>query len=73
VKEVGGAIIDHLRSKYPRQRPKTNRPTLHGKNETRFAPKLPWRRRRSGSSLPGSRVCEVDEARTDSGGCERNQ
>ena len=24
-----------------RQRPKTNRPTLHGKNETRFAPNCP--------------------------------
>ena len=41
MKEMGGAIIDHLRSKYPRQRPKTNRPTLHGKNETQFAPNCP--------------------------------
>ena len=41
MKEMGGAIIDHLRSKYPRQRPKTKRPALHGKNETQFAPNCP--------------------------------
>ena len=35
------SLRQHLRSKYHRQRPKTNRPTLHGKNETRFAPNCP--------------------------------
>ena len=40
--------------------------TWRGRNE--IGPKLPWRRRRSGSSLPDSRSCEVDEARTESRG-----
>ena len=72
MKEMGGAIIDHLRSKSPTAtKNKYAVATWQERNSVR--PKLPWCRRRSGSSLPGSRVCEVDEARTDSRGCERNQ